>query len=717
MRQFAALLFLAALGLTAGCGSSSSPAVPASLTISPSAASIGFGDTLQLSAIVDDAGGTVVSNATVTYATSDSSAADVSTGGLICGGTWDSESTPVVCTPPKSTVTRTATITATAQVAKVSGTATGTATVSVHIHVDSVTITPPSSSACISQANAATYTAVACSGNEPGTGGCARGHSLGDVGAPSWSVLPATVASANTTNSCTSFVGSSYPCLITAGSPGQGSVTATVTNTVSSSAPFTTCPIVGITLKDTNNNTSASLSSSGTSTLNAVVVDSNGVTLTDLPALVFNNSAPMVASETAGTTDNYTVTGTAAGTTTLTASCTPPSCNTGLFSVYSNIYGVSVSGTTSTTVYVASSDSTSLIPITTSNNTVGTAVTLPAAPNSMVVSPNGSEILLGTGSNTGSTGVMVFSVSESTVSTLNFYGRVLAVSPDGNLIAVFYGPAEGNSQTAAVYIYDTSSSTTAAIPLTSYSPGPFGPRAAFSPDSTQGLVIAGNQMVVWSPSTAPHVFPLAAATDVDFLAEGSFAYVTGGSDVSAYASCSLLGSVLATPDSLAATSPTLIRAVPNSTTMVAADPPNVDLITASNAGSPWGGNTIFAPPSGCLAPWLATPTAVHPNSLSSFSLNAGDYTPSQLIATADGSKAIVLANRNSVLLYNISGNSASAIPLSGGAATTTGGATLDSAYLYVGGKDGNVHRINFSTASDDTQISPGITPEFVVVVP
>jgi hypothetical protein len=723
MRQFAALLALAVMAVATGCGHSSAADSPASVTISPTSVSLTFGGVQQLSATVEDAAGSTLSNAILTYTTSDSSVADVSTGGLVCAGTWDSESTPVVCTQPKSTATRSATITATAQVTNAPYTASGTVTAYVHLHIDSVVVTAPASSSCISQAGATSYSAAACNRSSSGAQDpeCnGNGTNLGNVGVPGWAVLPSSVASANTSSSCTTFANNTYPCLITASAPGQATVSASIASTVSSSVFFTTCPVTSITVKDSNGDTSASLSSSGTSTLEPVVVDSNGVTLTSLPTLNYSTSASLVAS-----VSGTTVTASDAGTSTIVLSCSPPNCNTGLFPVYGNIYGVSVSGTTSTTVYVASSNSTSLVPITTSNNTVGTAISLPVAPNSMIISPTAAKIVLGTGSNTGSTGVMVYTVG-STISTLPVYGRVLAVSPDGNIAVLLYGPNEGNSGTAAIYVYDLSGSTLTSIPLSK--PYPTQATAAFSPDSTQALVAASSpshtndQLAVWNSSTAPHVYSVASANDVDFLAEGSFAYVTGTDNVNAYASCSLSSNLLGTgdetPDILTASivAPTLIRAVPNSTSMVVTDPPNIDLITANGSSGAWPGGAIFSPPSSCLPPWFEA-TPVHPNSITATSLNAGSYTPNQLITTADGTKAIVLADLNSVLLYNISGNVASAISLANGAKTTTGGVTLDSGYLWVGGSDGNVHVVNFSTSSDSAQVSPGITPEFVVVLP
>ena len=84
------------------------------------------------------------------------------------------------------------------------------------------------------------------------------------------------------------------------------------------------------------------------------------------------------------------------GTTTVTATCSNPDCNANLPAQYSiNQLTVTVPGSHDTTVYAASTNSTTLVPITTSNNTAGTAITLPYAPNSILADPTGAHVYLG----------------------------------------------------------------------------------------------------------------------------------------------------------------------------------------------------------------------------------------------------------------------------------------------------------------------------------
>ena len=189
-------------------------------------------------------------------------------------------------------------------------------------------------------------------------------------------------------------------------------ISVALASTVSSSVPFITCPVQSISLKDSTGATFNAFTTTGsTVTLTPTVLDSKGVTITTLPTLNYSTAQPVVVALSSSTSvaSSITATAGAAGESTIVATCTPPNCNTGLYPVYSNIYGTSVSGTTSTTAYVASKSSTSLVPITTSTNAVGTALTLPATPNSMLISPAADKIVLGTDLSTSSE-AMVFTL-------------------------------------------------------------------------------------------------------------------------------------------------------------------------------------------------------------------------------------------------------------------------------------------------------------------
>ncbi len=72
---------------------------------------------------------------------------------------------------------------------------------------------------------------------------------------------------------------------------------------------------------------------------------------------------------------------------------------------------MNVTGGTSTTVYAASTNSLTLVPIQTSNNTTQTAITLPYLPNSIASDSAGDNVYLGSGS-----GIMMINVVSGAVS-------------------------------------------------------------------------------------------------------------------------------------------------------------------------------------------------------------------------------------------------------------------------------------------------------------
>ncbi len=668
MRRFPALLCIAVvliIGLAA-CGGSKSSTIgpPATVTVIPSSLSLTLGEVQQLTPSVTDSNGNILSNQTFTYASSNSSFVTVSSGGLVCAGTWDSLTTPIVCTPPTTgpLPTPAANITVT------TGSASTTVPVFEHAHVDAITITPGTTdcqSAGGDTPETNTFTAHAFS----------KGADITSLVGPfTWTVSPGTIGTVDTSGKCTT----DNTCVITAAKPGRASVTATVSGTISTPADFTTCPVQAISLHVSGaTDTSVTLNTGQTSTLAADVVDTKSKTLSNL-SLSFGSSQPVVAT---AANNPIILTAGAAGTATLVASCTPSSCNTNLYPVYGNPFKASVNGSSATTVYVASTASTNLLPVDSSANSIGTAITLVNQPNSMVFSPNGAKLLLGS-----SAGLMVFDIATNQGTTASaVVGKAISVSPDSNTVIV------SDATTGNLFIYSISSQT--------YSTVAFGAEAtdaAWSPDSLRAYVVGGGKLAVLSPGTTPRISAVGTVNDVDFLTQGSFAYLAGGSaNVSVYATCNnteVTG--VATP-----ARPALIRSLPSGLGMVAADPPYLDVITATTDGA------------GC-------PPALS-NSEAHYDLGAGSFTASQLLVTADSSKAFVLlGDQPSVLAFDLATNAASTIPLGSGiTGATNGGTTLDSKLLFFGVKGANTLEKYDIGAGTLTPISVSISPDLVAVRP
>lgn len=667
----------------AGCGGGSSnngnPNTAASITLTPSTISIDEGSTFQLTAIVKNSAGVALTQ-NVTYTSSSAAVASVSSGGtttgLVCGGSWDSLTTPVVCTPGAP---GTATITATV------GSLTATTTVYVHQHITSITLVPNTVN-CLHQALATLITAHAFNGAT---------DISSTVGPVSWA--------SNDTGVVTVVLNPTNPALLnigtaTAVNPGQTTVFATVSGTNSAPATFVTCPVTSISAHLSGSAaTSFTVAVGATQALAADVTDSTGAAVT-VPLTWTSSSPPTVSVNSSGV-----ATGVAAGTAGITASCSPTGCNNGLNSpVYSNVVNATVTGTLGVqTVYATSSQlnvacstassgtCSSIVPIAVGTTTAGTAIALPSneVPNSLVFNAAGSSAYMGTPQ-----GLLILAASNNTVTgaVTNAVGKVLAVSPDGSRVII-------SNPGVDVTVFNGSNNTVQTLSITNAT------AAAFTPDSFKAYIVGGSTLYVYSPNFALRTIALAGAVnDVDFLSNGSFGYLAGGgSGVTVRATCDN-----SQQDAVAtAATPAFIRKVPATFEMAAVDSPNLEIITAAPT----------SPPPPACPPTLTDSLTTVP---------VGALTPNALIITPDGTRALITSNLAEVTQVNLGTNAVTHIALNGGAHAFTGGVTLDSNVLYVGCSDGAVHSIDLRIPADSVTIpisfpnqAAGIPVDLVAVRP
>ncbi len=468
--------------------------------------------------------------------------------------------------------------------------------------------------------------------------------------------------------------------------PGSTSLFASVAGVNSVGTPFTVCPVTSILIHDANSSTTEfALNGGQTQNLVADVLDSKGQSIK--PNLTWATSQPGAVSISAENASSSIV-GSGPGTTTVTATCSNPNCNVGVPPAYSSdTVRASVPGTSPDVIYVASTKSLMMVPIPVVSNTVGTAVTLPNLPNSMVASSDGTALYLGADSG----GAMVYSVAGGTVTRLGFNGKVLAIAPDGSYVVFF------DKSTNGIYFYSPSVNQ---VLSTVYG---IGAAAAMTPDSEWSLSLVNQQVIRQGYSIPPLATNLGYDSNgIDLLAQGSLAFITSSSAHSVDVRSTCDQSELQT---LAATNPTLVKGVPKGTGAVVADSPNIDIITTTQ-------------PTG-------TCPVVASNTLSSYDLQAGDFTPTQLLVSNDSSKAWIVSNLPAVLSFDLSTLAPASIKLSGGAQPLSAGITLDSQTLYVGASDLNVHLISASSLSDTQQLSPGlkdansnaVAPDLIAVLP
>jgi hypothetical protein len=702
----------------------------------------------------------------LSYHSSNSAVVTIADNGLACAGSWNSLSSPQICTPGQ---TGTALIYATQQ-----GVSSPATTVYVHQHIDQVVISPvasltnPPSSFCYSGAP----TTPGYSKGQPPNGQQyvtlqATAYSQGvditaGVGQFSWSAGSSgatgvvTLASVPLTNP---------PTLnqeqVTANIPGITSIYATVDGVNSTPYPYLTCPVNSIVLSVAGN--------SGTSTtIYATAHDTNitspnvkGFPITGIP-LTWTSSQPLVAKVTGSSASTIyagtatTAQGTTGGTATVIASCTPPTCNIGLspaLPIYpktdpgsspSGILNVTSTPTASqtATLYVTSRDCgttdscfTRVIPISatvgTSGNgstfTVGSPIGLAATnassgvtPNSLVFEPQGAKAYLGTESGDfGAKGLQVLTVSGTTVSHFpSTPGKVLAVSPDNSRVIV----SDTFDQPNQVYLFSPASGTSATL-IPSGITGAVA--AAFSPDNLKAFVVTNTgNLYVYSALEALQTIPLGnAATDITFFPQGSFAYIAGGdasspSSVTVRRTCdnAIAENATFTPQILSTPGlPSFIRALPNGTGVVAVDSPGIDLITlfetaldpAFVSDGCSNGDASVTPP--------VPPSPNVNNSVASFNFGQGNFLPVQIVVSEDSSTVYIVANDATgqhplpvVFAFNVNAKTFSPISLTANAIPLQIALTQDGRYLFVGAKEQSgeptVHVLDMVSGGDIDQL-------------
>lgn len=782
--QFSALRCVAAtssvlsLLLLGACGGgNNSSNKPTQVVFNPTTLSLNEGAVQGVSAIAEDAQGNSVA-ADISFTSSNTNIATVSTGGLVCGGVWDSDTTPVNCnaTIGQGGVGQ-VTITATATAFNLSA----TATVYVHLHLDQVQAVV--GSGCTSSGQVIAISGLAFSTTAPGcspsapcditstvgpfsfgtndslvassssgiqstfssntntptytSGGTITGSKgqtcdlsafNGVVGATATVALTGTntIASgtqltitapghgASTAPTTATLTNGSATCSgtavvqtaitsgqFTAQTPGATTVFASVSGVNSVGAPYLTCPVQSIVVHDANSsNTTFTLSPTGTQALTANVYDSNTPPQYITPAITWGSSSAAVATAAPGTTGNNpgTVTAVSGGTAYVTATCSFPDCNRNVATQYSqNVVTVNVTQPSSTTVYAASTNSTSLVPINTSNNTVGTAIALPYTPNSILPGPGGAAVYLGS-----STALMEVTVSSGAVTSVPAgAGTIVAMTANGLYLLI----SNSTNNNLVYFNLSTGAATgTAAGTLTS---------SAFTPDSkfNEALLVGADQCQPPAPGcfeyglqTGPQgaISLPSAGTALDVSGQGALTYITSGAQIFGYSTCN----VILAPQMFTATAPTLTKALPNATGAVAADSPDIDVITTPatlNAGCPI---TI-------------------PSSINAYDLGAGSFTAQQILVSADATHAYIVSNLPKLLSFDVPSLAPGSVSLAGGATAFNGGITADGSRVYLGASDGAVHEIDTAAMTDAAQIAVGLkdangnptTPNLVTVLP
>ncbi len=681
--------------LSVSCGSSSKSTttpVISQIVITPASLSLNEGDIASISArAVDATGAALSSQPTITFSSSDASAATVSPTGSVCAGVWDASF--VVCRPgqiPSGDVN----IIASAPGSVAGATITASIPVSIHLHIDTITLSAPSVP-CVSQNQTLQFTATAFN----------KGVDItSQVSNFNWTIANSQIGSIGSTTG-----------LAVARTPGISNVYAQAAGTMSAPLALVVCAPASIQLSPS---AALSMNKGDTATLQATVTDTLGNPV-EGATLSFSTTAAAVARAT-GTVGSVTVSALTAGSFSVVASCTPPNCNsapTGTisspsgqttaqalgfgFPVYSNVVPGTVAGTTTTSVFVTGPTMLSNGPanhqlevLNSSTLALQTVVPLPNVANSMMFDQQGQKLYIGSDSglmslDPSSNTVTLFSgtISDSTVTTVS--GKVLAISPDGTKVIL------SNISNGLVFIVTQNASAQVFHVAGVRS-------AAFSPDGFKAF-LAGEGGVYDFVVTLHAVGPGAASStsSVAYLNEGSAAYISGIT-VGAYATC-------------------------NSQQVGAAAISAGPLVTLQSLGAP---RVIGADDTQWidLAPVLSgtsCPPSVTTGVSTANILPA--CTPSQIVALPDGSKVFgagldptTCASPGQLPVYDVGSQTSGSIALTTGGIPLGVAATLDSQQLYVGVLNGDTATLDFIdpvAGTDKVQVSVPFVPSLVAVWP
>ena len=741
-----AIIFL--LALTGCLGKSSAGSGNqgvTSVSLNPStSASIDVGTTQVFTATGRNSLGGIVLGVNIRYIVTSAdpnspAPLSIATNGNACAGTWDTSFS--ICSPgsPGIAIVN----------AVIEGVSSANTLVYVHQHIDSIQIvnaeTQPPQYECFSQGQTWQFRGIAYSKNVDITN---------TVGPLSWSSSnPGVVGEVPTqTGDPNNPV---YVVQTTAKAPGVTQLFATISGTTSTPYPYMTCLVRYIRLQIGGQGAagnSVTVNNGGSVNVTATAIDSlyNVVDFAGIgsPPLTWSTTNPEVAGF--STTTNATASNSAAarsnlGGATLTSSCSPPSCNIGVFPglpIYASNgllpngtpgYGaisVDVTSTSKPPTYTAwaattgcadaAGCSSALFAVNPSaTNPLSTIVSLPRTPNSMMFNHSAtSRVYIGSDNglmyvDVGSTNPSVSLVSNSSIPcNVSLCGKILTISNDGKLVVV----ADTVSTPSQIYIYDAANTSTAPVDL--IIPGQTPAAAAFSPDQMKLFILTSTgNMYVYSTVDALSSVPIATSVaDLAFSADGSFAYVLGdpmGSGISAYSTCSsngaptkLLGSgnASATPlkifpfQSVPANGQSLAPGgTPNAgqpalvQNLVALEPPNIEVLTTQYTQQPTTTDIKDDTKMTCDLPAVSNPLV---SKVASFNLGQGSFIPifSQLVN--DDSEFIVVAqgipgvqNLPAVFVVNMSNGTTSSIALANSASPLAAAASTDGSQVFVAACD------------------------------
>ncbi len=550
---------------------------------------------------------------------------------------------------------------------------------------------------------------------------------------------------------------------------------------------FDTCPIQSITLEvglagSQQTGQTSFVTSKGNNAQNATAVltdvmgntslpnTNNGIVLSRVP-LTWSASQPAVVGAAAGCQQSCALSTPLAGGGSVTASCSPPTCNIGFpfvpaslstpaavaactqffqslfppnFScqqlipvpVYADtaISGL-VTGLPTAAPLLATSTgcdhlpttacSTSVYSLSTAKASPGPANPFPNSPNSLLFDLAGDKAFVGSDFGAMLINPASFGTGNSPFTGLGTVtGKVLAISNNGT-VAVFSDTLHSPNQ---VYIVNAGSPSSLSATALNISQAV---AAGFSPDGLKAFVFGdgGSSLFVFSPLQALQG-PIALtgpANDntVAFSPNSAFAYVAEASangssaNLTAFNTCNNQVSAAAVP---LPANPLFMKVlpgvhlegrdsygntIPDGIHVLVLDATGIDVLTS----------TISPPQPGTLCPQTLNFISNDPSRLAQrIELGQGTLQPINFFASADGSQLYVpIATSSSILVYDFSaGTVINGIELVGNATPVNADLSADTGTILVAGSDGLLHEVSTGLGgSDQIQLSFPNLPDYL----
>ena len=735
---------------TCGCGKSVKPGGPASpgrISLIPgSNTSLVLGGTLSFTASVQSGSNSAI-NTPVTFSSSNTSILTLAPNGVACAGHWDVAFT--TCTPGGTGPVQ---VTASAL-----GVASVPTFVFVHPPIDSITVTgilidgAPVQEPCLSQTQSMVVEAHAFS---QGT----------DITA---SVGPFTFSATNpSVVSLIPFVNTAYnfptnQSTAKALNPGMTLIFATAggvssssfqqpqyQNSLGTTSPpldfFETCPIQSIKLEVGANgsqqtNQTSFVASKGTpENVTAVLTDimgnsslpnTNGAIVLSKIPLTWTDSQPGVLSGGSSCVQSCALSIPSTGSGTVSASCSPPTCNLGFPMVPASLSSSAaiasctnffhavfpqliscqqaipapvyadtaisglVTGATSTASVLAATTgcanetpatcTASVYSLSTAKAATGPENPLPVTPNSLLFDLIGDRVYLGSDFGAQVVNPSNFSTANNPFTPLGtITGKVLAASNNGT-IAVFSDTLHTPNQ---VYIINSGSSNSSATTALNISAAGL---AAFSPDNLKTFIVggpSGSSLYIYSTLLALQG-PIALtgpAQAMAFSPNSAFGFVaessttTASANLTAFATCyNPIAATITGTNQIAGTlplpaNPLLMRVLPN----VHIDgrdsygntiPDGIHVFVLDATGFDIITATISPAQPGTLCPQALTFVSNDPSRAAQrVELDRGSLRPVNFFASADGSQLYIAdAGTASILVYDFSTGALTGIELLG----------------------------------------------------